>query len=67
MLNHENTDSIEDALTWTYENQAYKAKKPTKTSRQLGKGTYQATDKTDNHAEFQLPLTQEQRESKWDG
>ena len=26
MLNHENTDSIQDALTWTYENQVYKAR-----------------------------------------
>ena len=24
-LNHENTDSIQEALTWTYENQPYKA------------------------------------------
>ena len=35
--NHENTDSIQDATTWTYESQVYKAK--------TYPDTYQATNK----------------------
>ena len=59
-FNHENTGSIQDALTWTYESQAYKAE-----TYQNQQATWQehvpSYFETDNHVEFQFPLTQEQK------